>query len=81
MSKITAPWMIKRELLIKAEGETDPNYGYKPEERPYPDLIRFGVINLDKPAGPSSHEVAAWVRRMLSVKQAGHGGTLEALKF
>jgi len=40
-------------------------------------MLRFGVINLDKPPGPSSHEVAAWVRRILGVKQAGHGGTLE----
>jgi H/ACA ribonucleoprotein complex subunit 4 len=78
MPRIVAPWMIKRELLTKSEGETDPESGHKPEERPYPNLVRFGVINLDKPPGPSSHEVAAWVRRILNVKQAGHGGTLEA---
>ena len=77
MSRIVAPWMIKRELLIKSESETDPESGRKPEERPYPDLVRFGVVNLDKPPGPSSHEVAAWVRRILNIKQAGHGGTLE----
>jgi len=34
---------------------------------------------LDKPPGPSSHEVTAWVRKILGVKKAGHGGTLEAL--
>jgi len=78
MPRIPAPWTVKRELLIKSEAETDPNFGYKPEERPYPDLVRFGVINLDKPPGPSSHEIVAWVRRILSVKHAGHGGTLEA---
>jgi len=78
MPRIPAPWTVKRELLVKSEAETDPNFGCRPEERPYPDLIRFGVINLDKPPGPSSHEVVAWVRRILSVKHAGHGGTLEA---
>jgi len=77
MQEIVAPWNIKRELLVKSEGETDPKYGYKPEERPYPDIIRFGIINLDKPPGPSSHEVTAWVKRILGVKHAGHGGTLE----
>jgi len=77
MHSIPSPWIVKRELLTKSEAETDPNRGCKPEERPYPDMLRFGVINLDKPPGPSSHEVAAWVRRLLGVKQAGHGGTLE----
>jgi H/ACA ribonucleoprotein complex subunit 4 len=80
MSSIPAPWTIKRELLTKSEAETDPNYGQKPEDRTYPNLVRFGVINLDKPPGPTSHEVAAWVRRILDVKQAGHGGTLAAFK-
>jgi len=77
MPSILAPWTIKRELQTRSEAETDPEYGYKPEERPFPDMLRFGIINLDKPPGPSSHEVAAWVRRILGVKQAGHGGTLE----
>jgi len=78
MPRIPAPWIVKREILIKSESETDPSFGCKPGERPYPDLVRFGIINLDKPPGPSSHEVVAWVRRILGVKHAGHGGTLEA---
>jgi len=78
MKEIAAPWQVKRELLIKAEDETDPRYGHNPEERPIQEHIRFGVINLDKPPGPSSHEVTAWVKRILNLEHAGHGGTLEA---
>jgi H/ACA ribonucleoprotein complex subunit 4 len=78
MPRSVPPWDVKRELIVKAEGETDPRYGCKPEERPAKDYIRFGVINLDKPAGPTSHEVAAWVKRILGVQNVGHGGTLEA---
>jgi H/ACA ribonucleoprotein complex subunit 4 len=78
MKEIAAPWQVKRELLIKAEDETDPKYGHNPEERPIQEHIRFGVINLDKPPGPSSHEVTAWVKRILNLEHAGHGGTLEA---
>jgi len=78
MPRIAAPWTVECELLIKSEEETDQSFGHRPEERPYPDLLKFGIINLDKPAGPSSHEAAAWVRRIIGVKQAGHGGTLEA---
>jgi len=72
------PWEVKRELLIKAEEETNPDYGCIPEKRPIKDYIKYGVINLDKPAGPSSHEVVAWVKRILNLQRAGHSGTLEA---
>jgi len=78
MQRILSPWQIKRELLTKSEDKTDPNFGHKPEERTIQEHIRFGVINLDKPPGPSSHEVTAWVKRILNVEHAGHGGTLEA---
>lgn len=77
MPRINAPWEIKRTLLTKAEEETDYSYGCKPEDRPINDYIRFGIINLDKPAGPSSHEVTAWLKRILGLKEAGHGGTLD----
>jgi H/ACA ribonucleoprotein complex subunit 4 len=63
---------------VKAEGTTDPKYGCKPEDRSAEELMKFGVINLDKPAGPSSHEVAAWIKRILKLERVGHGGTLEA---
>lgn len=78
MSTTKAPWEEERKLIIKAEEETDPHFGQNPDKRPPQDYIRFGVINLDKPAGPSSHEVTAWVKRILSLERAGHGGTLEA---
>lgn len=78
MPRSVAPWEVKRELVVKAEDKTDPRYGFKPEERPAEVYIRYGVINLDKPPGPTSHEVAAWVKRILNVKSVGHGGTLEA---
>ena len=77
MQRISAPWEIERSLVVKAEEETDSRFGHKPEERPFPDFIKFGIINLDKPAGPSSHEVTAWVKRILNIERAGHGGTLE----
>lgn len=35
------------------------------------------MINLDKPSNPSSHEVVAWLRRILRVEKTGHSGTLD----
>jgi H/ACA ribonucleoprotein complex subunit 4 len=78
MPRTVAPWEVKHELLVKAEGETDPRFGCKPEERSAENLMRYGVVNLNKQAGPSSHEVAAWVKRVLKQEHVGHGGTLEA---
>ena len=51
--------------------------GFTPLKRPLADYIRYGVINLDKPSNPSSHEVVAWIRRMLRVEKTGHSGTLD----
>ena len=78
MRRINEPWEIKRSLVVKAEEETNPSFGHIPEERPIKEHMQFGIINLDKPAGPSSHEVTAWLKRILSLERAGHGGTLEA---
>ena len=38
---------------------------------------RTGLILIDKPRGPSSHQVAAWVRELTGVSQVGHTGTLD----
>ena len=78
MPRTTAPWETTRERLIKAEDVTDPMHGHKPSERPAEEYIRYGVINLDKTAGPTSHEVAAWVKKIMHLPRIGHGGTLEA---
>ena len=77
MPRTSPPWETMRELRIKAEDTTDPKHGYKPSERPAAEYIRYGVINLDKPAGPTSHEVAAWTKKIMHLTRIGHGGTLD----
>jgi len=52
-------------------------YGKPPAERTVPELLARGLVLIDKPQGPTSHQVSAWVRDMLGVPQAGHGGTLD----
>ena len=65
------------DYLIKSKSKTNPDYGCNPYERPIEEHISKGVINLDKPSGPSSHEVDSWVKRILHVNKTGHGGTLD----
>src|SRR5512136_3050223 len=38
-----------------------------------------GILNIDKPAGWTSHDVVAWVRRVLHEKRVGHAGTLDPM--
>lgn len=36
-----------------------------------------GVIVIDKPAGPTSHDIVDAIRRKFQIKKVGHGGTLD----
>ena len=38
-----------------------------------------GVLVIDKPEGPTSHDIVAQVRRVLRVKRVGHTGTLDPM--
>ena len=75
--KQVLPTEQKRKRLIKIQVNTNPHYGKKPEERTIKELITSGCIIVDKPSGPSSHQITAWVRDIFQVKKAGHGGTLD----
>jgi H/ACA ribonucleoprotein complex subunit 4 len=66
-----------RSVLVKRAGKTDPTHGIPPEQRSLEMHLRLGAINLDKTSGPTSHEVAAWVKRVLEIEKAGHSGTLD----
>jgi len=66
-----------RSVLVKRSGKTDPAHGTPPEKRPLDMHLRLGAINLDKPSGPTSHEVVAWVKKILCLEKAGHSGTLD----
>ncbi|MEM4565119.1 MAG: RNA-guided pseudouridylation complex pseudouridine synthase subunit Cbf5 [Archaeoglobaceae archaeon] len=59
------------------EFETSEAHGCPPNKRSVEDHIRKGFVCIDKPMGPSSHEVVVWVRNILGVKKTGHAGTLD----
>ncbi len=68
---------VNDRLIILKEVLTDPAYGKLPTQRSVEELLDLGVVNLDKPPGPTSHEVVAWLKNILGIEKAGHGGTLE----
>ena len=64
-------------MLIKDPKALPDKWGKRPSDRTVGELLQAGVIALDKPRGPTSHQVTAWVRDALHVDRVGHGGTLD----
>ncbi|CAM0906940.1 unnamed protein product [Alopecurus aequalis] len=75
----TWPLLLKNydRLNVRTGHYTPLPSGHSPLKRPIAEYLRYGVINLDKPSNPSSHEVVAWIKRLLRVEKTGHSGTLD----
>ena len=71
------PSIKNRKRLIKVNIKTNPNYGKSPDELSVNELINNGIINLDKPSGPTSHQVDSWLKNIFAINKVGHGGTLD----
>lgn len=66
-----------RAIVIREDAQTDPAFGKVPQKRSVEEHLELGIVNLDKPAGPTSHQISAWVKDVLKAKKAGHSGTLD----
>lgn len=64
-------------MLIKDPDAPKDKWGKRPSDRTTGELLKAGVIALDKPEGPTSHQVTAWARDAIKVEKIGHGGTLD----
>lgn len=73
------PLLLKNyeSLNVKSSHFTPMQRGHTPLNRPLTEYLKYGVINLDKPSNPSSHEVVAWIKKILKVEKTGHSGTLD----
>jgi H/ACA ribonucleoprotein complex subunit 4 len=66
---------MKRQIFIKKE--TDSEFGKFPEKRTADELINYGIVNIDKPKGPTSHQTSDYIKKILKIDKAGHSGTLD----
>ena len=64
-------------LEIINDDVTNDKYGHYQNERPLDVLLDYGIVLLDKPSGPTSHELVAWTKKILGIAKAGHSGTLD----
>ena len=66
------------ENLVEIDQDiTDDAYGTYYDKRTIEQLLNYGLIILDKPPGPTSHETVAWTKRILKLPKIGQGGTLD----
>ncbi len=64
-------------LTIIDQDITDDEYGTYFDKRNLDQLLKYGLILLNKPPGPTSHETVAWTKRILKIPKIGHSGTLD----
>ncbi len=67
----------KHKRIILKKNKISFKYGKKPGERKVEELLSSCMINLDKPKGPTSHQVDSWVKKILKTDKVGHSGTLD----
>lgn len=68
---------MSQHISIETNYSHDEQLGSSPDERSLEELLHSGFILLDKPPGPSSHQLASWARELLGLDKLGHGGTLD----
>jgi H/ACA ribonucleoprotein complex subunit 4 len=66
---------MDRQIFVKKE--EIGTFGKSPKERTPEELIGYGIVNLDKPKGPTSHQTSDYVQKILHIDKAGHSGTLD----
>ncbi|USN45344.1 MAG: RNA-guided pseudouridylation complex pseudouridine synthase subunit Cbf5 [Candidatus Woesearchaeota archaeon] len=64
-------------VFQRTKNTTDPKFGKRPEDRSIQELLTSSIVIIDKPAGPTSHQVSSYVRDILGIKKTGHSGTLD----
>ncbi|VVB57811.1 putative tRNA pseudouridine synthase B [Candidatus Anstonella stagnisolia] len=64
-------------MLKLADCSTDDKYGTYPAKRTIEQILSSCIVIVDKPQGPTSHEVDAIAKRLLHASKSGHAGTLD----
>ena len=57
-------------LVTVDEDVTDDKFGTYYDKRSVEQLLNYGLILLDKPPGPTSHQVVAWAKKILEIGRA-----------
>ena len=58
--------MKNKQIFTKKKAEA--NFGKKPEERTAEELMKYGIVNIDKLKGPTSHQTSDYVKKILNIR-------------
>jgi tRNA pseudouridine55 synthase len=68
---------LEPEQPCQAQGNEAPSSGQHVGEEPAGE--EMGILNINKPAAVTSHNVVARVRRVVNMRRVGHAGTLDPM--
>jgi len=63
--------------IVKKNEASLTTFGSYPGARTLEEHIKNGIIVVNKPSGPTSHQVDRWIKEILNVSKVSHGGTLD----
>lgn len=66
----------EREVLVKKDVKPG-DFGISPEQRTIAELLVNSIICVNKPKGPTSHQVSSYIQKILGISKSGHSGTLD----
>ena len=49
------------------------------KKKPIQELLQFSILNIDKPAGPTSFSVDDYIKKQLNINKSSHFGTLDPM--
>lgn len=64
-------------MIVKSNDYSPSGHGTLPVNREINEYLKYGIVTIDKPSNPSSHEVVTWVKDILNCEKTGHSGTLD----
>ncbi len=76
-NKKLLPLISSNKRLVKKKVKKNLNIDKKKVEKTVEELLENSIIIIDKPKGPTSHQVDSWVKKILGIEKVGHSGTLD----
>ena len=67
----------KSNLILNICTKSKITYSIQPKKRNINDYINKGLIVINKVRGPTSHELASFIKKILNINKVGHSGSLD----
>lgn len=69
--------LTTKKIILKDKSDPKGTLGKNPSDRTTFELLKKGIIILNKPSGPTSHQAVDYLKKVIEKDKAGHSGTLD----